>query len=117
MTANDFRRLTLNFPETVEAEHMNHPDFRVAGKIFATLSYPDTTYGMVKLSPLDQDKFVREAPEVFTPVPGYWGKNGATHVHLKKATKKALQPALAAAWRNSAPKRLLKESMLKNSRS
>jgi hypothetical protein len=115
MTANDFRRLTLSFPETVEAEHMNHPDFRVAGKIFATLSYPDTTYGMVKLSPLDQDKFVREAPEVFTPVPGYWGKNGATHVHLKKATKKALQPALAAAWRNSAPKRLLKESMLKTS--
>ena len=109
MTANDFRRLALSFPEAVEAEHMNHPDFRVAGKIFATLAYPDKTYGMVKLPLLDQDKFVQEWPEVFTPVPGYWGKNGATHVHLKKATKKTLQPALAAAWRNVAPKQLAKD--------
>jgi hypothetical protein len=110
MTLNDFRRLALSFPEAVEAEHMNHPDFRVAGKIFATLAYPDKTYGMVKLPLLDQDKFVQESPEVFTPVPGYWGKNGATHVHLKKATKKILQPALAVAWRNVAPKQLLKDS-------
>jgi len=109
MTANDFRRLALSFPEAVEAEHMNHPDFRVAGKIFATLAYPDKTYGMVKLPLLDQDTFVQEWPEVFTPVPGYWGKNGATHVHLKKATKKTLQPALAAAWRNVAPKQLAKD--------
>ncbi|HMD20479.1 MAG TPA: MmcQ/YjbR family DNA-binding protein [Alloacidobacterium sp.] len=109
MTANDFRRLALSFPEAVEAEHMNHPDFRVAGKIFATLAYPDKTYGMVKLPPLDQDTFVQEWPEVFVPVPGYWGKNGATHVHLKKATKKTLQPALAAAWRNVAPKQLAKD--------
>jgi hypothetical protein len=109
MTLNDFRCLALSFPEAVEAEHMNHPDFRVAGKIFATLAYPDRTYGMVKLPPLDQLKFVRELPEVFTPVPGYWGKNGATHVHLKKATKKTLQPALTAAWRNVAPKQLVKD--------
>jgi hypothetical protein len=109
MTLNDFRRLALSFPEAVEAEHMNHPDFRVAGKIFATLAYPDKTYGMVKLPPLDQDKFVQECPEVFTPVPGYWGKGGATHVHLKKATKKMLEPAMAAAWRNAAPKHLLKD--------
>jgi hypothetical protein len=109
MTLNDFRRLALSFPETVEAEHMNHPDFRVDGKIFATLAYPDKTYGMVKLPPLEQDKFVKESPEVFTPVPGYWGKNGATHVHLKKASKKALQPAMATAWRNVAPKQLIKD--------
>jgi hypothetical protein len=109
MTANDFRRLALSFPETVEAEHMDHPDFRVAGKIFATLAFPDKTYGMVKLPPLDQDRFVEDAPEMFTPVPGYWGRMGATHVHLKKATKSAVQPALAAAWNNSAPKRLVKE--------
>jgi hypothetical protein len=108
MTTDTFRRLALSFPETAEAEHMNHPDFRVSGKIFATLAYPDETYGMVKLSPLDQDKFVQTLPEVFTPVPGYWGKNGATHVHLKKATKKALEPAMAAAWQNAAPKRLKK---------
>jgi hypothetical protein len=110
MTLNDFRRLALSFPEAVEAEHMDHPDFRVGGKIFATLAYPDKTYGMVKLPLLDQDKFVQEYPEVFTPVPGYWGKNGATHVHLKKATKKILEPALAVAWRNVAPKQLLKDS-------
>ena len=109
MTLNDFRRLALSFPEATEAEHMNHPDFRVAGKIFATLAYPDKTYGMVKLPPLDQGKFIQEWPEVFTPVPGYWGKNGATHVNLKKATKKTLQPALAAAWRNVAPKQLAKD--------
>jgi hypothetical protein len=107
MTADDFRRLALSFPEAVEAEHMGHPDFRVAGKIFATLAYPDKTYGMVKLSPLDQDKFARSAPEFFTPVPGYWGRNGATHVHLKKATKTAVKPAMEAAWRNVAPKRLV----------
>jgi len=63
---------------------------------------------MVKLPLLDQDKYIQEWPEIFTPVPGYWGKNGATHVHLKKATKKALQPALEAAWRNAAPTRLAK---------
>lgn len=108
MTPNDFRRLALSFPQAVEAEHMNHPDFRVAGKIFATLAYPDKTFGMVKLPPLDQDRFVQQSPEVFTPVPGYWGKNGATHVHLKKATKKTLQPALEVAWRNVAPKQLVK---------
>ena len=110
MTASDFRKMALAFPETEERSHMNHPDFRVGGKIFATLAYPDETYGMVKLPLLDQDKFVQESPEVFTPVPGYWGKNGATHVHLKKATKKILQPALAVAWRNVAPKQLLKDS-------
>jgi hypothetical protein len=111
MTANDFRRLALSLPEAVEAEHMDHPDFRVVGKIFATLAYPDKTYGMVKLPPLDQNKFVEEFPEVFTPVPGYWGKNGATHVHLKNATKKTLRPALTAAWRNVAPKHLVNDSV------
>lgn len=78
MTANDFRRLALSFPETAEAEHMSHPDFRVAGKIFATLAYPDKAHAMVKLSPLDQEKFVQSAPEIFTPVPGSWGRKGAT---------------------------------------
>jgi hypothetical protein len=109
MSPKDFRRLALSFPEAVEAEHMSHPDFRVGGRIFATLAYPDKTYGMVKLPPLEQDKFVQDQPEIFTPVSGYWGKNGATHVHLKKATRKTLQPALEAAWRNAAPKQLVKK--------
>ncbi|HEX3436106.1 MAG TPA: MmcQ/YjbR family DNA-binding protein, partial [Pseudacidobacterium sp.] len=106
MTPNDFRRLALSLPETLEAEHMGHPDFRVAGKIFATLAYPDTSYGMVALTPLDQDRFVEDAPEVFAPVPGSWGRKGATHVHLKKATKAVVKPAIEAAWQNRAPVRL-----------
>jgi hypothetical protein len=106
MTANDFRRLALGLPEAVESEHMGHPDFRVAGKIFATLAYSGPGYGMVKLTPLEQDKFVKNAPDVFTPAPGSWGRNGATHVHLRKASRTIVKPALEAAWKNTAPRKL-----------
>ncbi|HZU09767.1 MAG TPA: MmcQ/YjbR family DNA-binding protein [Pseudacidobacterium sp.] len=105
MTLNDFRRLALSLPEAREAEHMGHPDFRVAGKIFATLAYPDASFGMVELSPLDQERFVKAAPAVFVPVPGYWGRNGATRVHLKKATKTVLKPAMEAAWKRAASRK------------
>jgi hypothetical protein len=67
MTANDFRKLALALPHTEERSHMNHPDFRVAGRIFATLGYPDKTRGMVKLSPEDQHYFSKDYPEVFVP--------------------------------------------------
>jgi hypothetical protein len=106
MTAADFRRLALGFPEATEGAHMDHPDFRVGGKIFATLGYPDMGVGMVKLFPDQQKDFVRAEPEVFAPVKGGWGRRGATHVRLKAATKASVQRALAAAWRNTAPKRL-----------
>jgi len=86
---------------------MNHPDFRVAGKIFATLGYPDKSCGMVKLSPEDQHNFSKDYPDVFVPVKGAWGRRGATRVHLKAAGKEIARLALAAAWRNVAPKRLL----------
>jgi len=86
---------------------MNHPDFRVAGKIFATLGYPDKSCGMVKLSPEDQHNFSKDYPDVFVPVKGAWGRRGATRVHLKAARKEIARLALAAAWRNVAPKRLL----------
>jgi hypothetical protein len=109
MTANDFRKLALALPETEERAHMNHPDFRVAGKIFATLGYPDKTRGMVKLSPEDQHNFSKDHPEAFTPVKGAWGRDGATSVHLKTAKKDTLAKAIEAAWRNTAPKRLQKE--------
>ena len=108
MTANDFRKLALALPETEERAHMNHPDFRVAGKIFATLGYPDKTRGMVKLSPEDQHYFSKDYPDAFTPVKGTWGLRGATSVHLKAAKKGTLAKAIQAAWRNAAPKRLLK---------
>ena len=108
MTAKDFRQLALALPETEERAHMNHPDFRVAGKIFATLGYPDKSCGMVKLSPEDQHYFSKDYPGAFTPVKGTWGLHGATTVHLKAAKKETLAKALQAAWRNTAPKRLLK---------
>ena len=110
MTPGDFRKLALSLPETAERAHMNHPDFRVAGKIFATLAYPDKTRGMVKLSPEDQHYFSKDHPDTFVPVKGAWGKKGATSVVLKVAKKGVLAKAIRAAWRNTAPKRLLAEN-------
>jgi hypothetical protein len=106
MTANEFRKLALALPETEERAHMDHPDFRVAGKIFATLGYPDKTRGMVKLSPEDQHNFLKDYPEAFIPVKGAWGLRGATCVILKAGDKAAVRKAIEAAWRNTAPKRL-----------
>ena len=109
MTANDFRRITLSFPETEERAHMNHPDFRVCGKIFATLGYPDKSRGMGRLPPEQQHYFSKDYPGVFIPVNGTWGRRGATTVHLKAADKKIMRRALEAAWRNTAPRRLVQE--------
>jgi hypothetical protein len=108
MTADDFRSLALTLPEAVESAHMEHPDFRVRGKIFATLA-PDQTRGMVKLTPDQQALFVRTEPAVFEPVAGGWGRRGATYVRLEAATEPAVRQALVAAWRNTAPKRLAAE--------
>ena len=108
MTPNEFRELALSFPAASESAHMHHPDFRVSGKIFATLGYPDENSGMVKLSANDQKEFVRISPTVFTPVKGAWGRHGATSVNLRAATIDIVREALTAAWRNTAPKRLSK---------
>jgi hypothetical protein len=108
MTPAAFRKLALSLPETEERQHMNHPDFRVAGTIFATLGYPDETRGMVKLSPEDQHNFSTDYPEAFIPVKGTWGRRGATSVYLKAASKDAVTQAIRAAWRFNAPKRMLK---------
>lgn len=109
MTAAEFRRLALSFPETAESAHMGHPDFRVGGKIFATLGYPSAGWAMVKLMPDQQQDFVHAAPEVFVAVKGAWGRSGATNVRLKAATKADLRKALEAAWRNIAPQRIVAE--------
>jgi hypothetical protein len=106
VTANDFRKMALALPGTEEHSHMNHPDFRVAGKIFATLGYPDKSCGMVKLSPEDQHYFSKDHPGVFIPVKGVWGRRGSTGVQLKAADKSTLHKAIQCAWRNIAPKRL-----------
>ncbi len=107
MTADDFRRIALALPETEERVHMEHPDFRVAGKIFATLGYPDKTHGMVKLSPEEQHYFCKDYPDAFVPVKGVWGRRGATSVLLKVVKKDVMRKAIEAAWRNTAPRRLL----------
>ncbi len=110
VTAEQFRRLALSFPEAFEGSHMRHPDFRVRdGKVFATLAYPDKKWGMVKLTPEQQEEFVGAEPGVFDPVKGGWGRGGATSVRLKSATKAILRPAMAAAWCNAAPKKLARE--------
>lgn len=106
MTETQFRRLALDFPETREHAHGGHPDFRVAGKVFATLAYPAKGWGMVKLTLDQQAMFVRAQPEAFVPVKGGWGKRGATNVRLAKAKTRAVRGALVAAWLNTAPKRL-----------
>jgi hypothetical protein len=110
MTPNKFRELALSFPDTIESAHMHHPDFRVGGKIFATLGYPNEKSAMVKLSPDEQKEFVRSSPDVFTPAKGAWGRQGSTIVHLSAATIGIVRDALTAAWRNTAPERISRNS-------
>jgi|SRR5215813_1769558 len=108
MTPNEFRQLALTFPEAIESAHMHHPDFRVGGRIFATLGYPNKNSAVVKLTPGEQKDFVRTNPEVFKGVKGTWGRQGSTNVYLPAATNAVVNQALTAAWRNTAPKRLSK---------
>lgn len=102
MTQDDFRRLALALPEATEQEHMRHPDFRVAGKIFATLAYPNDEFAMVKLTPEQQQDFLARDSKVFVPVPGAWGRQGCTHVKLKAAKAAIVRQAVALAWQNAA---------------
>ena len=109
MTAKEFRRVALGFLEAVEGAHMGHADFRVGGKIFATLGFPNEKCGMVKLTAAQQAELAGEEPEVFQPANGAWGRQGATIVQLKKAKAATVRGALLAAWRNTALKGLVKE--------
>jgi hypothetical protein len=114
MNIAGFRRMALSMPEAIESSHMGHPDFRVKGKIFATLFTPrddqqQRTWGMVKLTPQQQREFIDANPEIFEPVAGGWGARGATKVNLKSADKASLRTAMLAAWRNTAPKTLVKK--------
>jgi hypothetical protein len=108
MTPNEFRQLALTFPEAIESAHMHHPDFRVGGRIFATLGYPNKNSAVVKLTPGEQKDFVRKNPEVFKAVKGAWGRQGSTNVYLPAATTDVVNQALTAACCNTAPKRLSK---------
>ena len=108
MTANDFRKLALSLPEAIELAHMRHPDFRVGGRIFATLGYPDENWAVVKLTPDEQKRFIQSDPKAFHPVKGAWGRRGNANVYLPAAKIDIVREALTAAWRNTAPKRLAK---------
>jgi hypothetical protein len=107
MTAAEFRRIALSLPEAEESAHMSHPDFRVGGKIFATLGYPDENHGMVVLPAEEQARLVRTYPEVFAPEKGAWGKRGSTAVSLSAVDKTTLKRVMEIAWRKRAPKDLL----------
>jgi hypothetical protein len=102
MTPGDFRKLALALPDAEERTHQNHPDFRVSGKIFATLGYPDASWAMVRLYPAQQQTFVAADPKTFVPVKGAWGLKGATSVRLASANRARVTEALHTAWRNTA---------------
>jgi hypothetical protein len=92
--------MALEIPTAVERSHMRHPDFRLAGKIFASLGVPDNNWGMVKLTPEQQRAVIDKAPKVFKPCSGAWGRQGATNVYLPSATTNIVRSALDAAVKN-----------------
>src|SRR5205814_9309053 len=103
MIPNDFRRLALSFPETEECAHMDDPDFRVAGKIFATLGYPEDGWGMVKPTPVEQQMLIKAQPTVFQPCTGACGRRRANSTRLKPAGEPTWPRSPAASWRLAAP--------------
>ena len=98
MSPDDFRSLAMALPGVIEAAHQGHADFRVRGKIFATLGYPDDDWGMVRLAPDEQAKRLKQAPTVFVPAKGTWGVQGSTLVKLQAATAEIAGAAVRAAW-------------------
>jgi len=102
MGPEGFRKLALSMPEAEEREHMRHPDFRVCGKIFATIGYPDEHWAMVKLTPEQQKELTQSHPDTFIPVKGAWGKQGCTSVRLRLASPPLARSALRMAWQNIA---------------
>lgn len=107
MSPDNFRRLALALPEAVENVHMGTPDFRVRGKIFATLSSGPQTRCVVKFTPEQQEMFMQVDPAAFKPVKGGWGRKGWTQLLLAHAQPPFVRDALALAWRNVAPKKLV----------
>ena len=99
MDANDFRRIALSLQGAEESSHMGAPDFRVGGRIFATLASQAQGYGNLILTPEQQAAFVEELPEVFVPIAGGWGRMGATHIRLAAASEDVLAGALHTAWK------------------
>jgi hypothetical protein len=99
MEIQDFRDIALSFKGAEESSHMGQPDFRVGGRIFATLASQELGYGNLMLTPELQNSLVFAAPDVFLPVHGGWGRMGATHIRLSVATEIQLTEALHMAWK------------------
>jgi hypothetical protein len=99
MKAADFRRIALSLEGVEESSHMGAPDFRVGGRIFATLASQSKGYGNLMLTPEQQAAFIEERPDVFVPIAGGWGRMGMTHIRLAKATEDVLAGALRTAWK------------------
>ena len=98
-TIHDFRRIALSLEGAEESSHMGAADFRVGGRIFATLASAKQGYGNLMLTPEQQKEFTDELPDVFLPIPGGWGRNGATHMRLAAASEDVLTGALQTAWK------------------
>ncbi len=109
MTTSDFRRIALSMEGAEEGSHMGSADFRVGGRIFATLASQSQGYGNLMLTQEQQEAFVSESPEVFLPIAGGWGRMGMTHIRLAAASEDVLHGALHTAWRlrleKNAPKK------------
>ena len=110
MNAADFRRIALSLPGAEESSHMGAPDFRVGGRIFATLASQELGYGNLMLTPETQAEYVAEQPQIFLPVKGGWGRMGITHIRLAEVDEDILAGALRAAWKlrfdkNAKPKK------------
>ena len=98
MTAKDFRRIALSLEGAEESSHMGSPDFRVGGRIFATLASQNLGYGNLMIGPEQQAAFIEDAPDVFLPIAGGWGRMGMTHIRLAQATEDIMAGALRVAW-------------------
>jgi len=99
MNADDFRRIALSLEGAEESSHMGQPDFRVGGRIFATLASANQGYGNLMLTLEQQAEFIEELPEVFLPIKGGWGRMGMTHIRLAAAHEDVLRGALVTAWK------------------
>jgi hypothetical protein len=99
MNIRDFRRIALSFEGAEESSHMGQPDFRVGGRVFATLASAKQGYGNLMLTVEQQQAFVAELPEVFLPIAGGWGRMGMTHIRLAAASEDVLTGALHTAWK------------------
>jgi hypothetical protein len=99
MDAEDFRQMALSFDGAEEGSHMGAPDFRVGNRIFATLAMQHLGFGNLMLSPELQQALIAGAPDVFLPIPGGWGRMGATRVRLAAAGEQQMLNGLQLAWK------------------